>query len=99
MTAVHGTSKATQEADNVLILQNYPNYKVIEVKKNRFDGDLGGVGLKFDKPSNRASFLFLLLFFFLKKNFIFLSHLPFSSLLNSAKKREKNWIVDMLQDK
>jgi twinkle protein len=51
-------AKCTQEADNVLILQEQriPSkdnkiawHKYIEICKNRFDGDLGKVTLKFDK--------------------------------------------------
>lgn len=49
ISSVFGTAKATQEADNVLILQNENGLKKLEVKKNRFDGDLGSVGLRFNK--------------------------------------------------
>lgn len=49
ISSVFGTAKATQEADNVLIIQNENGLKKLEVKKNRFDGDLGSVGLRFIK--------------------------------------------------
>ena len=49
ISSVFGTAKATQEADNVLIIQNENGQKKLEVKKNRFDGDLGSVGLRFNK--------------------------------------------------
>ena len=49
ISSVFGTAKATQEADNVLIIQNENGQKKLEVKKNRFDGDLGCVGLRFNK--------------------------------------------------
>mmetsp|Transcript_1623 Transcript_1623/g.1909 ORF Transcript_1623/g.1909 Transcript_1623/m.1909 type:complete len:736 (+) Transcript_1623:140-2347(+) len=48
-----GSAKATQEADNVLILQTLmDNTKYLEVKKNRFDGTLGEVPLGFMKECN-----------------------------------------------
>ncbi len=43
---------ATQEADNVLILQRNNDWKWIEVLKNRFDGELGCVPLQFQKKTN-----------------------------------------------
>lgn len=45
VNSVFGTAKSTQEADNVLILQYRPKYTVIDVKKNRFDGEIGKVSL------------------------------------------------------
>ena len=48
ISSVFGTAKATQEADNVLILQNENGQKKLEVKKNRFDGDLGYTYLSFN---------------------------------------------------
>ena len=48
ISSVFGTAKATQEADNVLILQNENGRKKLEVKKNRFDGDLGYTYLSFN---------------------------------------------------
>ncbi|KAI9295706.1 P-loop containing nucleoside triphosphate hydrolase protein [Neoconidiobolus thromboides FSU 785] len=53
--SIFGSAKITQEADNVMILQNAPNdLRYIDVKKNRFDGTTGMVPLKFDKESNRS---------------------------------------------
>lgn len=49
MSSVFGTAKATQESDNVLILQNVRGEKTLEVRKNRFDGTLGAVALAFDE--------------------------------------------------
>ena len=58
ISSIFGMAKCTQEADNVLILQEQkiPSkdnkiswQKYIEVCKNRFDGDLGKVTLKFEK--------------------------------------------------
>lgn len=73
MQSVFGSAKATQEADNVIIIQharhdenpapqsltdgfmtNVSPYRLIEVKKNRFDGDLGTVVFQFDKRTSRA---------------------------------------------
>lgn len=48
ISSVFGTAKATQEADNVLILQNENGKKKLEVRKNRFDGDLGSAYLSFN---------------------------------------------------
>ncbi|KAK7088065.1 hypothetical protein V1264_022035 [Littorina saxatilis] len=54
--SVFGGAKATQEADNVLILQDkrlssVRGRKFLQVTKNRFDGELGVMLLKFDKES------------------------------------------------
>lgn len=53
MSSVYGSAKATQEADNVLILQNDGNRKFVEVKKNRFDGTVGYCPIHFDPDSRR----------------------------------------------
>lgn len=49
--SIYGAAKVTQEADNVLILQNEfagkPKY--IDIKKNRFSGDLGQIPVFFNK--------------------------------------------------
>lgn len=57
ISSIFGTAKACQEADNILILQekrvdlddSRTWFKYIEICKNRFDGDLGKLFLKFDK--------------------------------------------------
>jgi len=38
ISSIYGTSKATQESDNIFIIQNRKGYKIIDIKKNRFDG-------------------------------------------------------------
>lgn len=38
MHSIFGTSKSIQEADNVWLIQTRENFKIFEVKKNRFDG-------------------------------------------------------------
>ena len=48
MHSIYGGAKATQEADNVLIVQKRDGQKFLELKKNRFDGTLGAVPLSFD---------------------------------------------------
>lgn len=53
ISSFYGSAKATQEADNVLILQQDGNRKFIEVKKNRFDGTIGYCPLHFDISSKR----------------------------------------------
>ena len=54
--SIFGGGKATQEADNVMLLQSeavedsFAKRKSVEVCKNRFAGDLGLVPLYFTKP-------------------------------------------------
>ncbi|XP_046460713.1 twinkle mtDNA helicase-like [Daphnia pulex] len=56
-SSIFGGAKASQEADNILILQdkrtNDPNHrrKYLEVSKNRYAGDLGVMPLEFHKES------------------------------------------------
>lgn len=54
--SIFGGAKASQEADNILILQNkwlsvFKCSKYVQITKNRWDGDLGKVPLWFDKES------------------------------------------------
>jgi len=51
--SIFGTAKASQEADNVIILQNKKGtaQKYLQVTKNRFDGVLGRVPLDFVRES------------------------------------------------
>ena len=49
ISSVFGSAKATQEADNIFVLQNRHKYRLVDVRKNRYDGELGRVGLGFDK--------------------------------------------------
>ncbi|XP_016122703.1 twinkle protein, mitochondrial-like [Sinocyclocheilus grahami] len=54
--SIFGTAKASQEADNVLILQEKklvtcPGRRSLQVSKNRFDGDVGIFPLEFNKTS------------------------------------------------
>ncbi|KAG7391356.1 hypothetical protein PHYBOEH_006691 [Phytophthora boehmeriae] len=51
LSSVFGTAKATQEADNVLILQRIKGESKLDIRKNRFDGALGSIPLKFDPNS------------------------------------------------
>ena len=51
MQSVFGTAKATQEADNVLVLQTSRAFRYLEVCKNRFDGTLGVLPVQFDTES------------------------------------------------
>jgi hypothetical protein len=53
ISSFYGSAKATQEADTVLILQNERGKKSLEVKKNRFNGELGHTPLFFDRASGR----------------------------------------------
>ncbi|KAK1442021.1 twinkle-like protein [Babesia gibsoni] len=55
LSSVFGSVKSTQEADNVLILQNVAgSHRYIDVKKNRFAGNLGQVTFRFDPVSLTA---------------------------------------------
>ncbi len=51
LASVSGTAKATQEADNVIILQKVGESRYLDVKKNRFDGELGTVRIRFNPKS------------------------------------------------
>jgi hypothetical protein len=55
MASIYGSAKATQEADTVMILQSDGKRKFLEVKKNRFNGNLGHTPLHFDRKSCRYS--------------------------------------------
>jgi hypothetical protein len=55
MASIYGSAKASQEADTVLILQSNGQKKWIEVKKNRFSGELGQCDLYFDRQACRYS--------------------------------------------
>lgn len=47
--SIYGSSKAAQEADNIWMIQNRELYKVFDIKKNRFDGEIGKVAIGFDR--------------------------------------------------
>jgi twinkle protein len=47
ISSVFGTAKATQEADAILILQRDEKKTYLDLKKNRYDGDLGKINLGF----------------------------------------------------
>lgn len=49
--SVFGSAKATQEADNVVILQKGQEGvgPMLDIRKNRYDGDLGTISLRFDR--------------------------------------------------
>ena len=57
ISSVAGTAKATQEADNVLILQKIGQRHSIDVRKNRFDGELGRVVYTFDRDTLRVGMI------------------------------------------
>lgn len=53
-SSIFGGAKATQEADNVLIIQDkrltaLRGKKYLQIAKNRYSGDLGIMTLDFDK--------------------------------------------------
>jgi twinkle protein len=47
-SSLGGTAKAGQEADNVIVLQKGHWYRYLDVRKNRYDGDLGMVPYEYD---------------------------------------------------
>mmetsp|Transcript_13364 Transcript_13364/g.19998 ORF Transcript_13364/g.19998 Transcript_13364/m.19998 type:complete len:945 (-) Transcript_13364:175-3009(-) len=65
ISSVFGSAKATQESDNIIILQKPEtlenktkfrpsaeiDYRVMEIKKNRYDGELGAVPYRFDRDT------------------------------------------------
>lgn len=53
VNSIFGTGKASQEADNIVILQNYKGLRIIEVAKNRFNGTIGKSVMAFDKSTCR----------------------------------------------
>lgn len=53
--SISGTAKATQEADNIIILQSTKQRQYIQVTKNRFDGARGHFFIEFDKPTRSFS--------------------------------------------
>ncbi len=56
ISSVFGTAKVTQEADTVMILQRPredPEFRVLQIAKNRYDGDVGSQWLGFDTDSRR----------------------------------------------
>ncbi|RKP20650.1 P-loop containing nucleoside triphosphate hydrolase protein [Rozella allomycis CSF55] len=59
ISSIHGTAKASQEADNIIILQRLPNTTYLDIKKNRFDGTLGKIDYEFDPKSLRVYLIFL----------------------------------------
>lgn len=53
--SIFGSAKMTQEADNVIILQSGPKqYRYIDVKKNRFDGTVGMLPVRFDRETSKS---------------------------------------------
>lgn len=55
ISSISGTAKATQEADNVIILQKIYDERFIEVKKNRFNGTLGCLPIAFNPDTRTVS--------------------------------------------
>jgi len=54
MGSLFGSAKSVQEADNVIVLQNEsPGFRHLEVLKNRYDGDLGKIPISFRKEHLR----------------------------------------------
>lgn len=49
ISSLSGTSKASQEADNLIFIQKLEKETYLELKKNRYDGSLGKVKIGFDK--------------------------------------------------
>lgn len=55
LASVSGTAKATQEADNVIILQKIGSQRFLDIRKNRFHGELGRVPIEFNIQARMVS--------------------------------------------
>ena len=56
INSIFGSAKATQEADNVIILQQEADgRKFVELKKNRYDGETGEVRVVYNKSTGVLS--------------------------------------------
>ncbi len=53
ISSIFGTAKASQEADNIYIIQAYKGIRIMEIAKNRFDGSTGKSAIAFDTDSCR----------------------------------------------
>jgi twinkle protein len=53
ISSIFGTAKASQEADNIFIIQSLKGLRVIEIAKNRFDGTVGKIIMGFDQKTCR----------------------------------------------
>lgn len=51
--SVFGSAKSIQEADNIVIIQSKPKFRLIDVRKNRYDGETGRSALGFNKDTKR----------------------------------------------
>lgn len=49
ISSISGTAKVSQEADNIIILQSNQTDRFLELKKNRYEGTVGSVKLRFEK--------------------------------------------------
>jgi len=91
ISSVFGSAKATQEADNIIILQNRPKYRVVDIKKNRFDGDLGKIPLGFDRDTKR--------FFELKEGEVMTLHRTPETIKEIIEQRkEKNQLEQLREE-
>eukprot|EP00189_Rhodosorus_marinus_P000956 CAMPEP_0113960114 /NCGR_PEP_ID=MMETSP0011_2-20120614/4528_1 /TAXON_ID=101924 /ORGANISM="Rhodosorus marinus" /LENGTH=770 /DNA_ID=CAMNT_0000971517 /DNA_START=261 /DNA_END=2573 /DNA_ORIENTATION=- /assembly_acc=CAM_ASM_000156 len=50
-SSISGTAKATQEADNILLVQRGERHPFLDIRKNRYDGGVGSLPLAFDPES------------------------------------------------
>ncbi|CAG8469968.1 3874_t:CDS:2 [Funneliformis caledonium] len=59
VNSIFGTAKVTQEADNVIILQKVETdtgeIRLLDIKKNRFDGTLAAIQIEFDSESLKVN--------------------------------------------
>ena len=53
IASVFGSAKATQESDNIFIMQNKHKFRYIDIRKNRFDGSIGRVPIGFNRSNKR----------------------------------------------
>lgn len=82
IASVFGTAKATQEADNIFIIQTRPKFRIIDIKKNRYDGETGRIALGFEKDTKR--------FFELTEDEVVQLHRTSTTLAQIVKARKEN---------
>lgn len=100
MSSIFGSAKSTQEADNVFLIHNHKGYKVLDLKKNRFDGEVGSIALGFDKETKRFFELYQHEVFDLENEKIKISDIiqRIKKQKNNDEKNESKIVSDKLED-
>lgn len=53
LNSIFQSTESIQYVDNVIILQNIKGKKILDIKKNKFDGELGSSKIYFDEDSQK----------------------------------------------